>query len=307
MKLDAKVNMAIIGIGLIGSSLARAVHHYDLAERVALYDLDPLVRQRAQELGLGMVCETVVQAVKDAELVVLCTPPSSIAEIGSQIVGALKLGAILTDVSSVKVAMIDQLAPIVPDHCFFVPGHPIAGAERSGPDAGFASLFVNRWAILTPLNDSRHGYGEAVVRLSRLWEAMGAKVELMDPMRHDQVLAMTSHLPHLIAFCLVATAQDMETLTDSEVVKYSAGGFRDFTRIAASDPTMWRDVFLLNKDAILDLLGRFSEDLTALRRAIRWSDGATLFSTFERARKMRRDVIDAGQDVDAPNFGRDRR
>jgi cyclohexadieny/prephenate dehydrogenase len=305
MTAFAKANLAIIGIGLIGSSLAAAVQKYDLANHVTLYDLDSGVRQRAVELGLGTVCASVNQAVQDADIVFICTPPGTIAGIGAQIAGDLKQGAILTDVSSVKVAIIEQLAPIVPDHCFFVPGHPIAGAERSGPDAGFASLFVDRWAILTPLEDGRAGYAQAVEQLSRFWEAVGARVELMDPQRHDQVLAMTSHLPHLIAFCVVATAQDVEAVTDSEVVKYSAGGFRDFTRIAASDPTMWRDVFLLNKDAVLDLLGRFSEDLTALRRAIRWGDGEALFSTFERARTMRRDVIEAGQDIDAPNFGRD--
>jgi cyclohexadieny/prephenate dehydrogenase len=305
MTAFAKANLAIIGIGLIGSSLASAVQKYDLANQVTLYDLDSGVRQRALELGLGTVCASVTQAVKDADIVFLCTPPGTIAGIGAQIAPDLKHGAILTDVSSVKVAIIEQLTPVVPDHCFFVPGHPIAGAERSGPDAGFAGLFADRWAILTPLEDSRAGYQQAVEQLSRFWEAVGAKVELMDPQRHDQVLAMTSHLPHLIAFCVVATAQDVEAVTDSEVVKYSAGGFRDFTRIAASDPTMWRDVFLLNKEAVLDLLGRFSEDLTALRRAIRWGDGDALFSTFERARRMRRDVIEAGQDIDAPNFGRD--
>jgi cyclohexadieny/prephenate dehydrogenase len=225
--------------------------------------------------------------------------------IGAQIGTHIQAGAIVTDVGSVKEAIVQQLRPVLPESCFLIPGHPIAGVEKSGPDAGFATLFEGRWAILTPLADPRPAYQDAVERLTHFWEAMGAKVDCMDPVRHDQVLAMTSHLPHLIAFCVVATAQDVEAVTDSEVVKYSAGGFRDFTRIAASDPTMWRDVFLLNKDAVLDLLGRFSEDLTALRRAIRWGDGDTLFSTFERARTMRREVIEAGQDTAITNFGRD--
>jgi cyclohexadieny/prephenate dehydrogenase len=227
-------------------------------------------------------------------------------QVGSQIAPFLKSGAIVTDVGSVKAAVAEQLRAVLPEHVFLVPGHPIAGAEKSGPEAGFATLFQKRWTILTPLDDPRPEYVQAVDIVRDFWTKLGSDVELMEPARHDLVLAMTSHLPHLIAFCVVATAEDIETVTDSEVVKYSAGGFRDFTRIAASDPTMWRDVFLLNRDAVLDLLGRFSEDLTALRRAIRWGDGDTLFKTFERARKMRRAVIDAGQDIDAPNFGRDK-
>jgi cyclohexadieny/prephenate dehydrogenase len=226
--------------------------------------------------------------------------------VGQAIAPFLKAGAILTDVGSVKAAVVEQLRPVLPEHAFLVPGHPIAGTEKSGPEAGFASLFKKRWTILTPLDDPRQTYGQAVDALSAFWTGLGSEVELMEPARHDMVLAMTSHLPHLIAFCVVATAEDVESVTDSEVIKYSAGGFRDFTRIAASDPTMWRDVFLLNREAVLDLLGRFSEDLTALRRAIRWGDGETLFNTFDRARRMRREVIEAGQDSDAPNFGRDK-
>lgn len=298
-------SIAIIGVGLIGSSLAAAAKAQALASRIVLYDLDPAVRSRAAELGLGEVAETVETAVAGADLVVLCTPPATMGTIGTQIGPRIKAGAIVTDVGSVKAAIVQQLQPVLPETCFLIPGHPIAGVEKSGPDAGFATLFEGRWAILTPLGDPRPAYHEAVVRLTAFWEAMGAKVDCMDPVRHDQVLAMTSHLPHLIAFCVVATAQDVEAVTDSEVVKYSAGGFRDFTRIAASDPTMWRDVFLLNKEAVLDLLGRFSEDLTALRRAIRWGDGDTLFATFERARAMRREVIEAGQDTAITNFGRD--
>ncbi len=297
--------LAIIGVGLIGSSLAAAAKDNALAKRVMLYDRDPYVRGRAQELGLGEVSETVEAAVSEADLIILCTPPATMGTIGAQIGAHVKAGAIVTDVGSVKEAIVQQLKPVLPETCFLIPGHPIAGVEKSGPDAGFATLFEGRWAILTPLADPRPTYQAAVAQLTQFWEGMGARVECMDPVRHDQVLAMTSHLPHLIAFCVVATAQDVEAVTDSEVVKYSAGGFRDFTRIAASDPTMWRDVFLMNKDAVLDLLGRFSEDLTALRRAIRWGDGDTLFSTFERARAMRREVIEAGQDTAITNFGRD--
>jgi cyclohexadieny/prephenate dehydrogenase len=298
--------IAIIGIGLIGSSLALAAHANDMAGGVKLYDHDQTVRDRAASLGLGDVCDTLEHAVTHADLVILCVPSGSMGSVGTQIAPFLKAGAIVTDVGSVKAAVVDQLRPVLPNSVFLVPGHPIAGTERSGPEAGFASLFKKRWTILTPIDDPRADYGEAVEALSRFWSGLGSEVELMEPARHDLVLAMTSHLPHLIAFCVVATAEDVEAVTDSEVIKYSAGGFRDFTRIAASDPTMWRDVFLLNREAVLDLLGRFSEDLTALRRAIRWGDGDTLFNTFERARRMRREVIEAGQDNDAPNFGRDK-
>ena len=297
--------LAIIGVGLIGSSLAAAAKANSLASRIVLFDSNPSVRARIVELGLGEVAETAEAAVAGADLIILCTPPATMGAIGAQIGAHVKAGAIVTDVGSVKEAIVHQLQPVLPETCFLIPGHPIAGVEKSGPDAGFATLFEGRWAILTPLGDPRPAYQEAVARLTDFWEAMGAKVDCMDPVRHDQVLAMTSHLPHLIAFCVVATAQDVEAVTDSEVVKYSAGGFRDFTRIAASEPTMWRAVFLLKRDAVLDLLGRFSEDLTALRRAIRWGDGNTLFATFERARAMRREVIEAGQDTAITNFGRD--
>jgi cyclohexadieny/prephenate dehydrogenase len=297
--------IALIGIGLIGSSLALGARASGAARTIKLHDASQDVRHRADALGLGQVCHELEPAVREADLVILCVPSGMMGQVGEQIAPYLKAGAIVSDVGSVKAAVIDQLMPVLPQTCFLVPGHPIAGTEKSGPEAGFARLFHNRWAILTPLNDDRSAYQEAVSMLSRFWERLGSRVELMDSARHDTVLAMTSHLPHLIAFCVVATAEDVEQVTDSDVVKYSAGGFRDFTRIAASDPTMWRDVFLLNREAVLDLLGRFSEDLTALRRAIRWGDGDTLFSTFERARKMRKDVIEAGQDIDAPNFGRD--
>lgn len=298
-------SVAIIGIGLIGSSLARALAETGAASEVRVFDANAGVRERARALELGVVCETAAQAVSGAGLVILCVPPAAMGAAMQGCADSLADGATVTDVGSVKAAVIAQLQPLMPARAFLVPGHPIAGTERSGPEAGFASLFKGRWAILTPLPDGRPAYGAAVGRLTSLWQALGSQVEVMEPARHDLVLAMTSHLPHLIAFCVVATAEDIETLTESEVVKYSAGGFRDFTRIAASDPTMWRDVFLLNREAVLDLLGRFSEDLTALRRAIRWGDGDTLFQTFERARRMRREVIEAGQDIAEPNFGRD--
>jgi cyclohexadieny/prephenate dehydrogenase len=298
-------HIAIIGIGLIGSSLALAAKTNHATDKITLFDQNADVRQRAKALDLGEVCDDIESAVHDADLIILCVPSGAMALAGSAIAPYLKVGAVVSDVGSVKAAVIEQLRPLVPPHAYLIPGHPIAGTERSGPEAGFAALFNKRWAILTPLDDDRPDYGDKVAALGAFWEALGSQVELMEPGRHDLVLAMTSHIPHLIAFCVVATAEDVEAVTDSEVVKFSAGGFRDFTRIAASDPTMWRDVFLLNREAVLDLLGRFSEDLTALRRAIRWGDGDTLFQTFERARRMRREVIDAGQDSDAPNFGRD--
>jgi cyclohexadieny/prephenate dehydrogenase len=299
-------HVAIIGIGLIGSSIALAARANDAAGKVTLYDQDGDVRARATALALGEVCPDIESAVQGADLVILCVPSGAMGAVGAAIAPYLAHGAIVTDVGSVKAAVIEQLRPALPPHAFLIPGHPIAGTERSGPEAGFPTLFIGRWAILTPLDDARADYGDKVTALCAFWEYLGSQVELMEPARHDLVLAMTSHIPHLIAFCVVATAEDVEAVTDSEVVKFSAGGFRDFTRIAASDPTMWRDVFLLNREAVLDLLGRFSEDLTALRRAIRWGDGDTLFQTFERARRMRREVIEAGQDNAAPNFGRDK-
>jgi cyclohexadieny/prephenate dehydrogenase len=298
-------HVAIIGIGLIGSSIALAALVNGVADHITLYDQDSDVRTRAAAIGLGEVCDDIASAVRAADLVILCVPSGAMGQAGAAMVPYLKPGAVVSDVGSVKAAVIEQLRPLMPANAFLIPGHPIAGTERSGPEAGFASLFAKRWAILTPLEDERPGYSAKVDALIAFWEGLGSQVELMEPARHDMVLAMTSHLPHLIAFCVVATAEDVEAVSEGEVIKFSAGGFRDFTRIAASDPTMWRDVFLLNREAVLDLLGRFSEDLTALRRAIRWGDGDTLFTTFERARRMRREVIEAGQDSDAPNFGRD--
>ena len=249
--------------------------------------------------------DTAAETVAEADLVILATPVGAMGDAAKDFAAALKPGAILSDVGSTKRAVVDAIAAHAPAHAFVIPGHPIAGTEQSGPDAGFASLFENRWTILTPLPDARPEYPDAVARLSAFWETLGAKLEIMDADRHDLVLAITSHVPHLIAFNIVATAEDLETVTESEIVKYSAGGFRDFTRLAASDPTMWRDVFLANRDAVLEILGRFTEDLAALQRAIRWGDGAVLHDIFTRARRVRREVIDAGQDTPAPNWGRD--
>jgi len=298
--------IAIVGAGLIGGSIALGARETGAANIVTLYDVDPAVRARARALGLGEVHDDPEKAVAKAELVVLCVPVGAMAEALKACRGGLKIGAIVTDVGSVKQAVVDALGEIVPTYVYFVPGHPIAGTEQSGPAAGFAALFHNRWHILTPLpGDEREAYAAAVAQLEEFWRTLGAHVERMDPARHDVVLAVTSHLPHLIAFNIVAMAEDLESVTESEVVKYSASGFRDFTRIAASDPTMWRDVFLNNREAVLEVLGRFSEDLAALQRAIRWGDGATLYDLFARARRMRREVVEAGQDTPAPNWGRE--
>ena len=294
--------IAILGIGLIGSSIARAARATGAAGAIALFDADANVRKRARELNLGEVFGDAPAAVANADLIVLSVPVGAMGAAAAAIKDHLKPGAIVTDTGSVKRAVIDALASHIPSHATLVPGHPLAGTEHSGPDSGFATLFQNRWLILTPLAESDTA---AVQKLSAFWQALGAQVEVMDADRHDVVLAVTSHLPHLIAFNIVAMAEDLESVTESEVVKFSASGFRDFTRIAASDPTMWRDVFLNNKEAVLEVLQRFTEDLTALQRAIRWGEGDKLYDIFDRARRMRREVIDAGQDTAAPNWGRD--
>ncbi|HET9231092.1 MAG TPA: prephenate/arogenate dehydrogenase family protein [Vitreimonas sp.] len=297
--------IAILGIGLIGASIARAAREHGAANAIALYDVDPAVRQRARELAIGDVFDDAASAVGNADLVVLAVPVGVMGDAAAACAGGLKPSAIVTDVGSVKEAVVKAVVEKLPSHVHFIPGHPIAGTEHSGPDAGFATLFHNRWHILTPLEDARPDYAAAVDQLEHFWRALGAQVERMDADRHDVVLAVTSHLPHLIAFNIVAMAEDLESVTESEVVKYSASGFRDFTRIAASDPTMWRDVFLNNREAVLEVLGRFSEDLAALQRAIRWGEGDTLYDLFDRARRMRREVIEAGQDTPAPNWGRE--
>lgn len=294
--------VALIGIGLIGSSLAHAMRKNGLAGEIIGFARSEATRAKALELKLvDRIFSTAAEAAKDADLVILCSPVGTYGALAQEIGPALKAGAILTDVGSVKGAVVRDVLPHVPPGVNFIPGHPIAGTEQSGPESGFAELFVNRWCIITPLPDSDP---EAVGRLADFWRACGSNVEVMTPEHHDLVLAITSHLPHLIAYNIVSTAADLEEVTSSEVIKYSAGGFRDFTRIAASDPTMWRDVFLNNRDAVLEMLGRFSEDLSALQRAIRWGDGDTLFDVFTRSRQVRRSIIAAGQDTAAPDFGR---
>ena len=296
--------IAIIGAGLIGSSIAQAAREYGAAGAVALYDADAGVRDRAAKLGLGDVAPTLEAAVAGADCVLLCVPVGALGAVAAGAVPAMKDGAILTDVGSVKGEAARALSAAGDGRIHVIPGHPIAGTEQSGPEAGFPTLFRGAWHILTPVINGAPGEAEALEQLTAFWKALGAKVESMDAARHDRVLAITSHLPHLIAYNIVATAFDMETVEQGEVVKYSAGGFRDFTRIAASDPVMWRDVFLHNREAVLECLGRFSEDLAALQRAIRWGDGDTLIREFTRARSIRKAIIDAGQDSRAVNFGR---
>ncbi len=294
--------VALIGLGLIGSSISHAMRRRGLAGCIVGSARTEATRQTAVRLGLVEAAyEDPADAADGADLVVLCAPVGACGAIAQQIASRLKQGAILTDVGSVKGAVARDVGPHVPPGVHFIPGHPIAGTEHSGPEAGFAELFDNRWCIITPLPDSDPA---AVARLQRLWQEMGSNVEIMTPDHHDLVLAITSHVPHLIAYNIVNTAAHLERVTDSEVIKFSAGGFRDFTRIASSDPTMWRDVFLNNKDAVLEMLGRFSEDLTALQRAIRYSEGDNLFKLFTEARAIRRGIIQAGQDTAAPDFGR---
>lgn len=296
--------LAILGIGLLGSSIAHAVKVYGGANSVALWDGSADVRDRAEQVFGTDVKATAEDAVEGANCVILCTPVGVFGDVTALIKDVLMPGAILTDVGSVKVTAARDMAAHCPSNVHLVPGHPIAGTEKSGPEAGFASLFQGSWHILTPLKQSDQPYVESVHRLTEFWKRLGARVDTMDAERHDRVLAITSHLPHLIAYNIVSTAYDMESVEQGEVVKYSAGGFRDFTRIAASDPIMWRDVFLNNKDAVLETLGRFSEDLAALQRAIRWGDGDTLMKEFTRARGIREAIIDAGLDTAEADFGR---
>jgi cyclohexadieny/prephenate dehydrogenase len=297
--------LALVGCGLIGSSLIRAARQAGVTEFIAVADADAGVRGRIVELGLAdAVFAEAAEAVRDADLVVLATPVLSMGGVMAAVAPHLKPGATVTDVGSVKAAVGEALRAHAPAGIFVVPGHPIAGTEQSGPDAGFADLFAGRWTILTPPAGS--GAQDPARRLADFWTALGARVEFMDEAHHDLVLAVTSHLPHLIAYNIVGTAADLEQVAQGEVMKFSAGGFRDFTRIAASDPTMWRDIFLSNKEAVLEMLGRFTEDLQALSRAIRWGEGDKLFELFSRTREIRRGVIAAGQESSEPNFGRDR-
>jgi cyclohexadieny/prephenate dehydrogenase len=302
--------IAIVGCGLIGSSVAHAARQSGAASEIVVTDANAAVRDRVRELGFAdRVAETIAEAVDGADLVVFATPVLTMGAVMREAAGALKPGAIVTDVGSVKHAVAQALAGHAPPGVFVVPGHPIAGTEHSGPDAGFAELFHNRWTILTPL-EGKEGdldYQAAVERLAAFWAALGANVETMDERHHDLVLAVTSHLPHLIAYTIVGSAADLENVTESEVMKFSAGGFRDFTRIAASDPTMWRDIFVANKEAVLEMLGRFTEDLQGLSRAIRWGEADKLHEHFSRTRDIRRGVIAMGQESAEPNFGRDRK
>lgn len=294
--------LALIGVGLIGSSIARAARAQGVVREIVASARSAATRRRVAELGLAdQVMETNAAAAAGADLVILCVPVGACGEVAKQIAPQLMPGAIVSDVGSVKAAIVREAGPQLPAGVHFVPAHPVAGTEHSGPDAGFAELFVNRWCILTPPPGTD---AAAVERLAAFWRALGANVERMPAGHHDLVLAITSHLPHLIAYTIVGTADELAEVTRSEVLKFSAGGFRDFTRIAASDPTMWRDVFLANKDAVLEMLGTFNEDLAKLTRAIRRGDGEALFAHFARTRAIRRGIVDIGQDSAAPDFGR---
>jgi len=294
--------VALIGFGLIGGSIARAARLQGLADEIVTTARSEKTRARVKELGLvDRVVETNVEAVRDADLVILCIPVGACGAVAAEIGPHLKAGAIVSDVGSVKSAVVREMAPHIRDGVHFVPAHPVAGTEHSGPDSGFAELFINRWCILTPPEGTS---AEATEKLRAFWAGLGARVEIMTPDHHDLVLAITSHLPHLIAYTIVGTADELAQVTESEVIKFSAGGFRDFTRIAASDPTMWRDVFLNNKDAVLEMLGTFTEDLSKLTRAIRRGDGEALFEHFTRTRAIRRGIVEIGQDSAAPDFGR---
>jgi cyclohexadieny/prephenate dehydrogenase len=294
--------LTLIGVGLIGGSIARAARALGIVETIVATSRSQPTRKRIEQLAIvDSVVDTAADAVADADLVIVCVPIGACGAVAQEIGPHLKPGAVVSDVGSVKGAIIRDMAPHIPHGVHFVPGHPVAGTEHSGPDSGFAELFINRWCILTPPEGTDAG---AVEKLRAFWAALGAKVEIMTPDHHDMVLAITSHLPHLIAYTIVGTADELEGVTQSEVLKFSAGGFRDFTRIAASDPTMWRDVFLTNKEAVLEMLGTFNEDLAKLTRAIRRNDGEALFEHFARTRAIRRGIVEIGQDSAAPDFGR---
>lgn len=293
--------ITVVGLGLIGSSVARAARARLPDARVTGFDADPEVRRIAREIGLcDAIADDAADAARDADLVVLCVPVGAMGPAAAALAATLPEDAIVTDVGSCKARVVEALTAALPGRTI-VPAHPVAGTEQSGPTAGFATLFNHRWCILTPPEGTDP---HAVERVAGFWRALGAEVETMAPGHHDRVLAVTSHLPHLIAYTIVGTASDLEEVTQSEVIKYSAGGFRDFTRIAASDPTMWRDVFLANREAVLDMLQRFSEDLAALQRAIRWGKGDELFDHFTQTRAIRRSIVEQGQDDARADFGR---
>jgi len=296
--------ITIIGVGLIGSSLSWAIRREGIAKTLIGYDSNTEHCERFQKIGVADQVENDPQkAVADSDLIILCTPVGAMKSVFQQIAPHLKSGAIVTDVGSVKASVIEDIKPFVPKDVTFIPSHPIAGTEQSGPEAGFASLFDGRWVIITP---DAGASAEKTALLKAFWEKCGSQVEEMEPKHHDLVLAITSHLPHLIAYNIVGTAAHLEQVTSSEVIKFSAGGFRDFTRIAASDPIMWRDVFLNNKEAVLEMLGRFTEDLTDLQRAIRYGDGDKLHDLFSKTREIRRGIVAAGQETIEPNFGRNK-
>jgi len=296
--------LALVGFGLIGSSIARAARRLNLAGAIVAVDADAAVLARVRALGLAdEATRDPARGAGGADHVILCVPIGAYEAVTKAMREALKPGAIVSDVGSVKGAVVAQVQPHLPPGVHFVPAHPVAGTEHSGPDSGFATLFHNRWCILTPPDGTDE---QAVGKVREFWAAMGANVEVMTPQHHDLVLAITSHVPHLIAYNIVGTAADLEAVTQGEVIKFSAGGFRDFTRIAASDPTMWRDVFLNNKEAVLEMLGRFNEDLASLQRAIRWGDGEALHGLFTRTRAIRRGIISVGQETPEPDFGRRR-
>ncbi|MGI9405699.1 MAG: prephenate/arogenate dehydrogenase family protein [Hyphomicrobiaceae bacterium] len=295
-------NVAVAGLGLVGSSLLHAMRRGGLAGKTVGVDSDKSVRTRAEELKLAdEIASPTAACASGADLVILAVPLGAMKDVAATLAPGLAAGTIVTDVGSSKRSVIRDMAEVLPDGVHFVPGHPIAGTEQSGPDAGFAELFDGRWCVLTPDDTTDK---EALARVKAFWQAIGCDIEIMTADHHDVVLAITSHLPHLIAYNIVGTAADLEDITSSEVIKFSAGGFRDFTRLAASDPVMWRDVCLNNKDAILEMLARFSEDLSALQRAVRWDDGAALFDLFTRTRAVRRRIVDAGQETADPDFGR---
>jgi len=295
--------LLIIGGGLIGSSIARAAKEYGQAKTVFISDKSASACEAIERLGFadGVAENAPELYASQADIIILCVPPGRIGDVAENIIPVMKAGSILSDVGSIKGNVIKQVMPHMRDDIHFVPGHPIAGTEYSGPEAGFAEMFQERWCVLTP-----DGADDSAVEIMKsFWEGIGSQVAVMESKRHDIVLATTSHVPHLIAYTLVGTAVDMETVTNNEVVKFSAGGFRDFTRIASSDPVMWRDVFLANREATLEVVDRFIEDLSALKRAIRWEDGEVLMEHFAKTRDIRRRIVDAGQDSAAPNFGRD--
>jgi len=297
--------IAIIGLGLIGSSLALAIKKHKIALSTSGYARSIKTRQVAKKIKLVSKVESSLEkTVKNADLVIICTPLSSYKNLFSSIKPHLKKDAIISDVGSAKTKVMYEVKKVLHQEFDFIPAHPIAGTEKSGPESGFAELFINRWCIITPYKNSNK---KNILKIKKLWEKIGSSVEVMSPEHHDRVLAITSHLPHLIAYNIVNTAADLETVTKSDVIKYSASGFRDFTRIASSDPTMWRDIFLNNKEAVLEMIGRFSEDLSVLQKAVRWNDEETLFKIFSGTRKIRKKIIAAGQDIDADDFGRSKK